>query len=160
MSGERPLPSGLVIRPAAEEDVARIEQLVLEVVREVYGDLFPEEAPRPDGNWRCGVVAEIDGLIAGVVVADGDWVEDLWVARAYRNQRIGGVLLRAAERQIAARGYAKGRLRVVADNLDARRFYGARGWVETVSYPHEKWGFLMCEMAKTLATTDNGMDNR
>jgi GNAT superfamily N-acetyltransferase len=157
VSGDRPLPGGLVIRPAAEEDVAQIERLVLEVVREVYGDLIPEEPPRPDGNWRCGVVAEIDGLIAGVVVADGDWVEDLWVARAYRNRGIGGVLLRAAERQIAARDYAKGRLRVVADNLDARRFYGARGWVETVSHPHETWGFLMCEMAKTLAATDNGM---
>ncbi len=123
---------------------------MLEVVREVYGDLFPEEAPRPDGNWRCGVVAEVDGLIAGVVVADDDWVENLWVASAYRMRGIGGALLAAAERQIAARGYAEARLRVVADNLDARRFYAAHGWAETVSYPHEKWGFLMLEMAKRL----------
>lgn len=139
-----------MIRPAGEGDVAGIERLVIEVVREVYGDLFPEEAPGPAGNWRCGMVAEVDGAIAGVVVADDDWVEDLWVAKRYRGCGIGGALLAVAERQIAARDYAEGRLRVVAANLDARRFYGARGWIETVSYPHEKWGFLMLEMAKGL----------
>jgi GNAT superfamily N-acetyltransferase len=150
LSATRPPPSGLAVRAAAESDVAGIEALVLEVVREVYGDLFPGEAPRPDGNWRLGVVAEIDGLIAGVVVADDDWVEDLWVARAYRERGIGGILLAAAERQMA-RNHAEARLRVVEGNLDARRFYGARGWVETISYPHEKWGFSMLEMTKTLA---------
>jgi GNAT superfamily N-acetyltransferase len=147
----RPPLCGLVIRPVAERDVALIERLVHEVVREVYGGLLPEEAPRPDAQWRCGRVAEIDGLIAGVVVAIDDWVEDLWVARAYRRRGIGGALLAAAERQIAARDHAEAWLRVVAANRDARRFYGARGWVERASYPHEKWDFSMIEMAKALA---------
>jgi GNAT superfamily N-acetyltransferase len=150
LSAARPPLRGLVIRPVAEKDVALVEQLVHEVVREVYVDLLPEDAPRPNANWRCGLVAEIDGVIAGVVVAVDDWVEDLWVARAYRRRGIGGALLAAAERQIAEHDHAEAWLRVVADNRDARRFYGARGWVERSSYPHEKWGFSMIEMTKAL----------
>jgi len=147
----RPLPTGIVIRSADHSDVASIEQLVLEVVREVYGDLFPEAAPYRAGNWRGGLLAEIDGRIVGVVVSDDDSVEDLWVMKEHRRRGIGSLLLSAAERQIAGRGHIEARLRVVARNLEARRFYRARGWAETVSYPHERWGFTMVEMGKALA---------
>jgi GNAT superfamily N-acetyltransferase len=132
--------------------VPAIERLVLDVLREVYGDLFPGEVPPPDGRWACGLVAEVAGRIVGVVVSDDDWVEDLWVAREHRGCGIGSQLLAAAERQIAERGHAEARLRVVAENARARRFYGARGWVETVFHPHEKWGFTMLEMTKRLAS--------
>ena len=151
MPPARPLPTGIVIRPAGHSDVASIEQLVRDVVREVYGDLFPEAAPYRAGDWRGGLLAEIDGRIVGVVVFDDDWVEDLWVMKEHRRRGIGSLLLAAAERQIAGRGHIEARLRVVARNLEARRFYGARGWAETASYPHERWGFTMVEMAKALA---------
>jgi hypothetical protein len=128
----RPLPAGVVVRAAGESDVAAIERLVLEVVREVYGDLVPEEAPHRVGDWRGALLAESGGRIVGVVVAEDDWVEDLWVV---------------SER----RGHGEGRLRVVERNLDARRFYGAHGWTATVSYRHESWGFMMVEMKKELA---------
>jgi GNAT superfamily N-acetyltransferase len=146
----RSTPTGLVIRPAAA-DVASIEQLVLDVAREVYGKLIPGDEPPTAGSWSHGLVAEVAGRIVGVVVSDDDWVEDLWVAREYRNRGIGAMLLGAAERQIANRDYTEAQLRVVAENLDARRFYAAHGWAETVSYPHERWGFAMVEMVKALA---------
>jgi GNAT superfamily N-acetyltransferase len=143
--------NGLVVRPAGESDVAGIERLVRDVLGEVYGDLFPGEAPPPMGQWGRGMVADLAGRIVGVVVADDDWLEDLWVDREHRGCGIGSVLLAAAERQIAERGHGKARLRVVVANARARRFYGAHGWAETVSYPHEKWGFAMFEMVKVLA---------
>ena len=124
---------------------------MLDVVRDVYGKLIPRDTPPTSGRWADGLVAEVAGRIVGVVVSDDDWVEDLWVAREYRNQGIGAMLLAAAERQIAERDYNDVQLRVVAENLDARRFYAAHGWAETVSYPHEKWGFAMVEMVKALA---------
>ena len=124
---------------------------MLDVVREVYGDLIPEAAPHRAGDWRGALMAEVDGRILGVVVSEDDWVEDLWVIRERRREGIGSVLLAAAERHIAARGHTEGRLRVVARNLDTRRFYGAQGWTETASYPHESWGFMMIEMANELA---------
>jgi GNAT superfamily N-acetyltransferase len=147
----RALPAGLVVRSAAEADVAGIEQLVSDVVSEAYGDLFPGGAPPPSGHWECGLVAELGGRIVGVVVADDDWVEDLWVARGHRERGIGSVLLAAAERQIAERGHGEARLRVVAANARARGFYGARGWADSVAHPHETFGFAMLEMRKTLA---------
>ena len=150
MPSARPLPTGIVIRPAGYSDVASIEHLVLNVVREVYGDLFPEAAPHRAGNWRGGLLAEIDGRIVGVVLSDDDWVEDLWVTKEHRRRGIGSALLSAAERQIAKRDHTEARLRVVARNLEARRFYGERGWAEMMSYPHESWGFTMVEMAKAL----------
>jgi GNAT superfamily N-acetyltransferase len=147
----RATPTGVVIRSACAADVTVIEQLVLDVVRDVYGKLIPGDAPPTAGRWSCGLVAEVADRIVGVVVSDDDWVEDLWVAREYRNRGIGAMLLTAAERQIAERDYAEAQLRVAAENLDARRFCATHGWAETVSYPHEKWGFAMVEMVKGLA---------
>ena len=147
----RARPTGLVVRSVADADVAGIEQLVSDVVSEVYGDLFPGEPPPPVGQWQCGLVAGLAGRIVGVVVADDDWIEDLWVASGHRGCGIGSVLLAAAERQIAERGYGEAGLRVVAANARARRFYGGRGWTESVAHPHEKWGFAMLEMRKKLA---------
>jgi GNAT superfamily N-acetyltransferase len=146
----RPLPTGIVIRTARDSDEAGIEQLVRDVVGEVYGDLIPAGAEHHAGDWRGGLLAEIEGRMVGIVISDEDWVEDLWVLKEHRGRGIGGVLLAAAERQIAERGHAKAYLRVVARNLDARRFYATRGWAETVSYPHERWSFTMVEMTKAL----------
>jgi GNAT superfamily N-acetyltransferase len=147
----RTLPPGVVIRSARDPDEAGIKQLVRDVVREVYGDLFPAAAGHRAGNWRGGLLAEIDGRVVGVAVADDDWVEDLWVTKEHRRRGIGGVLLAAAERRIAERGHAEARLRVVARNFEARRFYVAHGWAEAESYPREWWGFAMLEMVKVLA---------
>jgi GNAT superfamily N-acetyltransferase len=131
-------------------DLPQIERLVFGVAREVYGHLFRGAVPQPEGSWARGLVAEVGGRIVAVVVADDDWIEDLWVAKAYRGRGLGSRLLSAAERQIAARGNGLGHLRVVADNEPARRFYAAYGWSETAAYPHERWGFTMLDLIKAL----------
>lgn len=141
----------LVIRPALAADLPAIERLVLTVAREVYGHLFQDDMPRPEGNWLQAMVAAQDGRIVGVIVADDDWIEDLWVAAPHRGRGIGSRLLAAGEHQIRARGHALAHLRVVADNERARRFYAARGWAETSPYPHERWGFAMLDLIKPLA---------
>ena len=143
-------PAGLAIRPAAAADLPAIERLVLAAVREVYGHLFQDDVPRPEGNWMQALVAEQDGRIVGVIVADDDWIEDLWVAAPDRGRGIGSRLLTAGERQIGARGHTMAHLRVVAENERARRFYKVHGWAETSPYPHEKWGFDMLDLIKRL----------
>jgi GNAT superfamily N-acetyltransferase len=141
----------VVIRPADKQDLAAVERFVSSVAGAVYGHLFQGEPPRPDGNWAESLLAELDGRIIGVMVADDDWIEDLWVAEDCRGQGVGSRLLAAGERQIAGRGHEQGYLRVVAENLGARRFYARHGWSETESYPHEKWGFAMIGLTKPLA---------
>lgn len=141
----------LVIRPAVAADVGAIERLVLDVTREVYGHLFQGDVPGPEGNWRRGLVALERDRIIGVVVADDDWIEDLWVARPYRRRGVGSRLLTAGERRIGGQGHPVAHLRVVADNQLARRFYAAHGWTESAAYPHERWGFAMLDLIKPLA---------
>jgi GNAT superfamily N-acetyltransferase len=140
----------LVIRPAGEQDLAAVEQFVSSVASQVFGHLFQGDPPRPDGNWAESLLADLDGRIIGVMVADDDWIADLWVAEDCRDQGVGGLLLAAGERHIAGRGHEQGYLRVVAENLGARRFYARHGWSETVTYPHEKWGFAMIDLVKPL----------
>ena len=147
-----------MIRPAVAADLPAIERLVLAVAREVYGHLFPDGLPRPEGNWSRALVAEQDGRIVGVIVADDDWIEDLWVAKRYRGRGIGRRLLAAGERQIAARGHTLAHLRVVAGNEPARRFYAAHGWAETSPYPHERWGFTMVDLIKPLPPASAGSE--
>jgi GNAT superfamily N-acetyltransferase len=139
-----------VIRPALDGDLADIERLVVAVVDEVYGHLFHGKPPPPEGNWARGLLAELDGRVIGVVVAEDDWIEDLWVARDHRNRGVGRLLLTAAERQIAGRGHRRGHLRVVAENATARRFYRTNGWSEASAYPHEKWGVTMLDLTKSV----------
>ena len=57
----------------------------------------------------------------------------------------------ALEAQINSDGFVKAKLRVVAENEAARKFYRREGWLELKSYPHEKWGFLRVDMQKELA---------
>ena len=140
------------MRPAVERDRGAIEQLVSTIAAEVYGHLFQDAPPRPDGKWAQALVAEVDGRLVGVMVADDDWIEDLWVARECRRRGVGGRLLAAGERQIAARGCPLARLRVIAENSGARCFYARHGWSEAETYPHERWGFAMVDMVKRVAS--------
>jgi ribosomal protein S18 acetylase RimI-like enzyme len=128
--------------------------LVSRVASEVYGRLFEGRPPRHEGNWGASLLAEIDGRIIGVMVSGDDWIEDLWVAEECRRRGVGSRLLAAGERQIAARGPALGHLRVIAENLGARRFYARHGWSEVERYPHERWGFAMIDLSKPLTPAE------
>jgi GNAT superfamily N-acetyltransferase len=150
---ERPPTGEVLIRPAEAGERAAIKQLVAGIALEVYGHLFEGRPPRPEGKWAQALVAEADARLVGVMVADDDWIEDLWVARERRRHGVGSRLLAAGERQIAGRGCRLARLRVIAENDAARRFYARHGWTAAEIYPHEKWGFEMVDMVKPMAGT-------
>ena len=143
---------GRIIRPAASEDTVQILELVKVVVREKYGHLFPGEAPFPTdpSPWTRSWVATIEKKVVGVGLANADYIEDLWVLPEFRGQKIGSSLLTVLESEIKKYGYRTARLRVVAENEGARRFYRRMGWTEARSYPHEQWNYLVIDMQKSF----------
>jgi GNAT superfamily N-acetyltransferase len=148
----------VAIRPARASDLDAIAALVERIAAEVYGHLFQGAPPRPDGRWAQALVAQAAGRVVAVMVADDDWIEDLWVAADWRRHGIGGRLLTAGEHQIAARGCTLARLRVIAANHGARRFYARHGWSESETYPHETWGFDMVDMIKRVTSASRGSE--
>ena len=138
------------IRDAEPDEVPRIEALVTEVIAESYGHLFAGAPPPLEGDFGKSLVAIERGLLVGVALTQNEWLDDLWVAADRRGRGVGRRLLAAAEAQIAARAVTRARLRVVAENERARRFYLAHGWSEGRSYPHERYGFTMIELQKPL----------
>jgi GNAT superfamily N-acetyltransferase len=74
-------------------------------------------------------VAE-DGELLGVLIVQGDELQQLMVTSAARGRGVGARLLAEAERQVAAAGHAEIWLAVVPGNATARRFYEARGWMD------------------------------
>src|SRR5262249_6100189 len=132
--------SRFTVRRATDADVSAIVRLVKSVVHEKYGHLIPE-IPEPVDEWRNALIAGADGVIVGVGLSGGDWIDDLWVQSSHRNAGIGFALLTGLEAEIAARAHREAKLRVFAENVDARRFYRRHGWRESITYPHERWGF-------------------
>jgi GNAT superfamily N-acetyltransferase len=76
---------------------------------------------------QATTVATRDGRLAGIVMLHGDEVEQLYVAAAARGGGVADVLMRHAERTIAARSRVAW-LAVAAGNARARRFYERSGW--------------------------------
>jgi len=68
--------------------------------------------------------------IAGFVMVVRDEVEQVYVSAAHRGSGAASVLLAEAERLVAAGGYGRAWLAVVAGNTRARRFYERSGWVD------------------------------
>jgi ribosomal protein S18 acetylase RimI-like enzyme len=131
--------------------VERIWSLVAAVVSEVYGAMLPAGFRlERDTDWSPGWVADIAGSVVAVMLTEKDRLEDLWIATNCRGLGIGGRLRARAEQEIAARGFARARLRVVAENAAARGFYARHGWREGRRYPHEEHGFEMVDMSKEL----------
>ena len=140
------------IRKCRRSDVEGIRSLVAAVVCEVYGRMLPAgfEADR-DTDWEPGWVADSAGELVAVMLTGRDWLEDLWIEKGHRGRDFGGRLLAIAEQEIAARGFARARLRVAAENTAAREFDVRHGWREDHRHPHERHGFDMVDMSKELA---------
>jgi ribosomal protein S18 acetylase RimI-like enzyme len=128
------------IRRIKRADLDQINTLITTVVREQYDHLLPDVDIKIDpieiqsGGWA----AHFGDRIIGVGIAEHDTIDDLWLLGGFRGLGIGSALLSALETQIREHGYTKARLRVVAENQSARRFYARRGCQEKKSYPHEK----------------------
>jgi GNAT superfamily N-acetyltransferase len=138
------------IRQAELGDLGRILDLVNAVVSETYSHLLPNDwtSPKDQRPWIGSWVAVQRGVIVGVGLANDDCIDDLWILRKYRGHGIGGSLLSTLEFEIRNSGHENAKLRVVAENTAARRFYLRHGWQEIKSYPHEKWGFSMIDLQK------------
>ena len=141
------------IRRAQQADLAAARQLAVDVMDQVYSHLLGGSTLVPEDleRWRQAWVASVDDRIVGVGLAEEDRVSDLWLDPASRGRNLGSRLLARLEEDIRARGYARARLRVVADNAGAIGFYTARGWRETERFAHERMGFEMVVMQKPLA---------
>jgi GNAT superfamily N-acetyltransferase len=123
------------IRRAHPDELARVRALVQTVVDEVYGGMWaPPPLPIGDDDWSLAWLAVDGDGVQGVALTREDWLEDLWVARDWRDRGVGARLLTTAEREIAARGHRSARLSVIALNTAARRFYARHGWTEGRSY--------------------------
>lgn len=144
--------NALNIRQSTPADNSAINQLVNEVVVECYDHLVPNYQPDPNAAWEHAWVSEKNGKIVAVLLTVGDWIDDLWIAKAERRSGIGSHLLQIAEQEIAARGNPQARLRLVAENSIALRFYTKNGWQHVRTFPHEKLGLEMFEMSKHVST--------
>jgi GNAT superfamily N-acetyltransferase len=143
-------PQVIVRRPSPFEHMS-VRGVVQTVVDETYGGLWAEPPLRIDEeDWSRAWVAVAGTEIAGMTLTDREWVGDLWVLAPFRGQGTGTALLAAAEAEIAGRGHAVARLRLVNSNTRARTFYDNRGWQAQREFPHEHLPVTMIEMAKQL----------
>ncbi len=144
--------SPVTIRKSTHADNAGVTRLVNTVVIEKYGHLLREDllvfgaATVWDGSW----VAEVRGRLVGVGRCEENSIDDLWVDRNYRGRGIGSALLAKLETEIALNKQGPAKLRVVSENLDAKKFYQKNGWRELKRFPHERWGFDMTDMIKDV----------
>jgi GNAT superfamily N-acetyltransferase len=75
-------------------------------------------------------VATAGDEVAGFVMVVGDEVEQVYVSTGHRGTGVAAVLLAEAERLVAANGYQRAWLAVVAGNARARKFYERNGWAD------------------------------
>jgi ribosomal protein S18 acetylase RimI-like enzyme len=142
----------VAIRRVRPHEYYLVRELIEIVVTETFEGLF---APNPvplkfeDEDWPLAWVAASSDKILGVVITHEEWVDDLWVLREHRQQGVGSRLLAQGESEIAARGFAACRLRVVKSNLVAVKFYSRHGWRIAREFGHEKYHHPMLEMAKS-----------
>ena len=82
-------------------------------------------------------VAELDGVLVGFIMIDGDEVEQVFVDPGRQGSGVASLLLDEAERQVAAAGHDVAWLAVAIGNTRARAFYEKRGWTNEGDLPYE-----------------------
>jgi GNAT superfamily N-acetyltransferase len=129
-----PAQDGLVIRLAEPADADAAADVWIRsrhaaypaIPRSVHDDAdmhrhFTQVLMPAGGVW----LAELDGLVVGVLVVAPGWVEQLYVAPGWTGRGIGSRLLASAQAQQDAL-----ELWVFESNVAARRFYERHGFVE------------------------------
>jgi ribosomal protein S18 acetylase RimI-like enzyme len=124
----------VAIRSFREADRFQLQQL--------WDEVFPDDAPRNapdrmiDGSLRARpeslLIAEIDGVVVGAVIAAFDgvrgWIYHLAVSPAHRRRGIATRLMRGAEATLRALGCPKINLQVRSTNQSVVAFYRAFGY--------------------------------
>jgi GNAT superfamily N-acetyltransferase len=128
----------VTLRRARLDDAGRIAEIWHVGWRDAHVGHVPDDLAelrtaasfheRAAARVRDTTVGVVDGEIAGFVMVVGDEVEQVYVARAFRGTSVAGVLVREAERLVAAEGHDTAWLAVVPGNARARGFYEKAGW--------------------------------
>lgn len=137
----------VLIRPATSADAVSIATIWYLGWRDGHLGHVPDELLRARteasflerASARVGgtVVAEVEGTVAGFVMAVDDEVEQIYVSQDFRGRGVSDILLADAERQVRHNGHRRTWLAVVAGNLRARRFYERQGWVDGGLFDYE-----------------------
>jgi GNAT superfamily N-acetyltransferase len=136
---------GMNVRRALLRESSAIAELWLRSRRASVPGIPPPIHPDEDvRTWFRDVVlpdrevwvAETDGVVVGLLVLDGDWVDQLYVEPVRINQGVGSCLLEVAKKQRPTRL----RLWTFQANVGARRFYERHGFtaVETTDGDNEE----------------------
>ena len=125
--------ASVLVRAYKETDEARVLELWM-----FAGLLRPWNDPKKDIARKLKVqrdlflVAELEGLVVGVVMAGYDghrgWVNYLAVDIGQRRRGIGTALMRDAERRLKLLGCPKVNLQVRFENTAVQSFYAALGY--------------------------------
>lgn len=139
-----------MIRQAEKQDIPRIAEIIVFGKRVAYRSIFKndygsfnelqvvrlyEEYKNNPGKLE-GMLVYDDGIVKGVIKGQsiGDKtveITDFYVEPFFVRQGIGTLLIEYLIRQIRQRGEEKIVLWVIKDNVNARRFYEANGFVNS-----------------------------
>jgi GNAT superfamily N-acetyltransferase len=156
----------MMARFARPSDVSRVAALYRDVWHETQAPFMPAEeckrrtlaffVDRMSALVGTTVVEARNRSIVGFAAWSGNFVGQIYVAKAFRGTDVGTVLMARAEREMAGQGIIEAELHCVAGNNRARRFYERQGWIcrgemlEPVLGEGGEVGVAFWRMAKTL----------
>ena len=145
------------LRPARESDLPHLIALAKRSWSSAFTGCAPDEFVREwlardfENEWYPKyrhemTVAEIDGVVVGLVQPTKDEINGLWVDPAAQSQGVGTALLSHGEKEIAAAGYDRCWLSCSSFNPKAQRFYLARGYQHVRSEAKPRAGGVIEDM--------------
>lgn len=153
----------ITLRPANRDDETTIREIIQTSFLDSYARFLPKEFIQKSlKNNRCAeiaredgprfTIAEVNGAPAGVMLAKGDHVEQLWIRPESMGKGIGSALLQAAEAQARKTGHARLTLDCFEKNENALGFYAARGFTVEKTYENKDSmpGIYNCFLTKPL----------
>ncbi|MCM1135221.1 MAG: GNAT family N-acetyltransferase [Clostridium sp.] len=139
-----------MIRPAATQDIPRIAEIIIFGKRVAYRPIFKNDSVsfnelqvvglyekyKENPRYLNGMLLYDDGIIKGVInghLQEDNTIEitDFYVEPFFMRQGIGTLLLKYMIQQAEKRGVQKIILWVIKDNVKARKFYEANGFINS-----------------------------
>jgi [ribosomal protein S18]-alanine N-acetyltransferase len=140
-----------IIRPAISGDD------LVAIWREAYetdhAPLLPKCVHAPFEPRGEAYVAESGSSAFGFCYVDNEWLDEVWVAKAWQGRGVGTSLIRFAETSMSARGITDAALTVWQPNVRAIALYRQLGWRDLRSFVSKTNGEFYLRMAKKLKAT-------
>ncbi len=138
----------LLIEPARPgHDLRALWQ---EVYETDHLPLLPEGARIPFEPRGDAYAATINGAIAGFCYVDADWLDEVWIAKAWQGRGIGSGLISFAENIMRLAGTREAFLSVFTANMRAIALYRRLGWVPVRTFIPRGTALSLLKMAKHL----------